>query len=169
MDGAVKFLSDDALLAAAAYYASLDPAQPIATKAAPVKADALSAGKAAASGCAGCHGETGVSKTSGVPSLVGQDPAYLVVAMNAYKAGQRKDDMMKTLVGGLSDRDMKNIALFYAFAKTRSGANTGRRRQDRRQGGGRRVRRMPWRARRQLAVRRRQVLPARTEIISWRR
>ena len=117
MDGAVKFLSDDALLAAAAYYASLDPAQPSSAKAAPAKLDALSAGKAAAAGCAGCHGDTGVSKTSGVPSLVGLDPAYLVAAMAAYKTGQRKDDMMKTLVGALSDREMKNIALFYALQK----------------------------------------------------
>ena len=33
MNGAVKFLSDDALLAVAAFYASLEPAQPSATKA----------------------------------------------------------------------------------------------------------------------------------------
>lgn len=117
MVDAVKFLSDDALLAVAAYYASLDPAQPSATKAAPAKPDAVSAGKAAATGCAGCHGDTGVSETPGMPSLVGLDPAYLVAAMTAYKSGQRKDDMMQTLVSGLSDREIKNIALFYALQK----------------------------------------------------
>ncbi len=116
MDGAVKFLSDDALFAAAAYYASLDPAPPSAAKIA-AKADALSAGKAAATGCAGCHGDNGISKTSGVPSLIGLDPAYLVAAMTAYKGGQRKDEMMQSLVGALSDREMKNIALFYALQK----------------------------------------------------
>jgi cytochrome c553 len=117
MEGAVKFLSDDALLAAAAYYASLDPAQPSAGKAAPARADPMSAGKAAAAGCAGCHGDTGISKTAGMPSLVGLDPAYLATAISAYKNGQRKNDMMKSLVGALSDRDIKNIALFYALQK----------------------------------------------------
>ena len=115
MDGAIKFLSDDALLSAAAYYASLDPAPPSAGKAAPAKADALSAGKAAAAGCAGCHGDTGISNTPGIPSLVGLDPAYLVAAMTAYKSGQRKDEMMKTLVGALGDGEMKNVALFFAL------------------------------------------------------
>ncbi|MFY9327459.1 MAG: c-type cytochrome [Georgfuchsia sp.] len=118
MVSAVKFLSDDAMLAAAAYYASLDPAPPSATKAAPAKADAVSAGKAAAAGCAGCHGDTGITETSGMPSLIGQHPAYLVTAMTAYKSGLRKEDMMQTLVGGLSDNEMKNIALFFALQKT---------------------------------------------------
>src|SRR5438876_10818976 len=77
MGGAVKPLSNDALIKVAAYSASLDPAQPAATsggKAAPAKLDPVQAGKAAAVGCAGCHGETGVSKMPGMPSLVGMDP-----------------------------------------------------------------------------------------------
>ena len=117
MNGAVKFLSNDGMLAVAAYYASLDPAQPGPTRAANAKVDALSAGKAAAASCAACHGETGVSKTAGMPNLVGQDPAYLVAAMTAYKTGQRKSDMMKAMVGELADRELKNIALFYALQK----------------------------------------------------
>lgn len=117
MSDAVKFLSEDALFSVAAYYASLDPAQPSTTKAATAKPSALSAGKAAAVGCAGCHGDTGISEIPGMPSLVGLDPAYLVAAMTAYKRGDRKDDMMQTLVSELSDRDMKNIALFYATQK----------------------------------------------------
>jgi cytochrome c553 len=71
MSNAVKFLSDDALVKVAAYYASLDPPQPATTignKAAPAKADPVQAGKAAAAGCGGCHGDAGVSKP---PSLVG--------------------------------------------------------------------------------------------------
>ena len=119
MVGAVKFLSDDALVKVAAYYASLDPAQPDAgrdAKTAPAK-DPLAAGKAAASGCAGCHGEIGISKTPGMPSLVGLDPKYLVAAMTAYKNGQRKDDIMKTLMAAFSEADMKNVALFYALQK----------------------------------------------------
>jgi cytochrome c553 len=119
MDGAVRFLSDDALIKVAAYYASLEPAQPSATSAPKVSAkpDPVAAGKAAAAGCAGCHGEGGVSKTPGMPSLVGLDPKYLVAAMNGYKSGQRKNDMMKSLLAAIGEADLKNIALYYALQK----------------------------------------------------
>ena len=120
MNTVVKFLSDDALVKVAAYYASLDPAQPAPaakSKGAAAKPDALAAGKAAAAGCAGCHGETGISKTPGMPNLVGLDPKYIVAAITAYKNGQRKNDMMKALVSGLGEADMNNIALFFAMQK----------------------------------------------------
>ncbi len=117
MEAAVKFLSDDALVKVAAYYASLDPATPSNTKPAPAKPDPVQAGKAAASGCAGCHGEGGISKTGGVPSLIGQDPKFLISAMQAYKSGQRKNDMMKTLLAAVTETEMGNIALYYALQK----------------------------------------------------
>jgi cytochrome c553 len=118
MNNVVKFLSDDALVKVAAYYASLDPAPPSGGSAkASAKTDPVSAGKAAAAGCSGCHGEAGISGTPGMPSLVGQDPKYLVAAIGAYKGGGRKHDMMKTLVSALSDAEMNNIALFYALQK----------------------------------------------------
>ncbi len=120
MANTVKYMNDDAIMKVSAYYASLEPAEPISpasTKAAPAKPNALAAGKAAASGCGGCHGEGGVSATPGMPSLVGMDPKYFVAAINAYKGGQRKHDMMKTLVSGLSEADLNNIALYYALEK----------------------------------------------------
>jgi cytochrome c553 len=120
MGNTIKPLSDDALVNVAAYYASLDPAQPAATgsaKSGASKSDAVQAGKAAAAGCAGCHGEAGVSKTPGTPSLTGLDPKYLVAAMKAYKSGQRKNDLMKTLLSPLTDADLANIALYYALQK----------------------------------------------------
>jgi len=118
MDGAVEFLSDDALVKVAAYYASLDPAQPLATrgtKPVPARPDPLQAGKAAAAACAGCHGEGGISKTPGMPSLVALEPKYLVTAMKGYKSGQRKHDLMQALLAAVSDADMNNIALYYAL------------------------------------------------------
>jgi cytochrome c553 len=117
MADAVKFLSDDALFKVAAWYSTLDPAEPApaaATRAPASVPDPVSAGKAAATGCGGCHGETGVSKISGMPSLAALDPKYLVAATKAYKTGQRKHDTMKALVSGLGDADIDNIALFYA-------------------------------------------------------
>src|SRR3974390_1245960 len=69
MNGAVKFLSEDALFKVAAYYASLDPPQSPAKGGAKAVPDSLQAGKAAAAGCGGCHGDTGVSKMPGTPRL----------------------------------------------------------------------------------------------------
>jgi cytochrome c553 len=116
MNNAVRFLSNDALVKAAAYYASLDPASPAATPA-PAKPDPVDAGKAAAVACGGCHGEFGISNTPGMSSLVGLDPKYLVAAMKAYKSGQRKNELMKALLAGVADADINNIALYYALQK----------------------------------------------------
>jgi len=116
MNGAITYLSTDALSNVAAYYATLDPAQPAAGDA-KSEVDAAQAGKAAAAACAGCHGEIGISKMPGIPSLVGQEPKYLVAAMNAYKSGERKSDIMKGMLAPMSDATMDNIALFYALQK----------------------------------------------------
>ncbi len=119
MADAAKFLSDDALIKVAAWYSTLDPAapMPLATPKAAAGPDPVSAGKTAASGCGSCHGETGISRIPGMPSLVGLDPKYLAAATNAYKNGQRKHDLMKALVSALGEADINNIALFYAAQK----------------------------------------------------
>ena len=123
MIDAVKFLNDDAMVKLAAYFASLDPAQPSAKGAQKANLDPVAAGKAATAACAGCHGETGVSKTPGMPSLAGLDPKYLILAMKAYKSGQRKNDLMKSMLAAASEADLGNIALFYALQKP-SGSQT---------------------------------------------
>jgi len=65
-------------------------------------------------GCAACHGEGGISTRPGMPSLVGQDPQYLVSAMKAYITGQRKHELMKALLSGVGEAELNNIALYYA-------------------------------------------------------
>jgi cytochrome c553 len=116
MIAAVKFLSNDALVKVAAYYANLDPAQPAVTGG-PAIVDPVEAGKIAAVACAGCHGAAGVSKTPGIPNLIGQDPQYLIGAMKDYGSGQRKNDTMKAMLAAVSDPDMNHIALYYALQK----------------------------------------------------
>ena len=116
MNNAVKFLNNDALVKLAAYYASLDPPQSESASGGKVgEADPVEAGKAAAAPCAGCHGEGGISKTPGMPSLTGLDPKYLVAAMKAYKDGQRKNVVMAALLASVSEADINNIALSYAL------------------------------------------------------
>lgn len=120
MEAAVKFLNDDALVKVSAYYASLEPAQPRMPERAKgplTNTDPLAAGKAAAASCGGCHGETGVSKMAGTPSLAGLDPKSFVAAMTAYKSGQRKHDVMKSLASAVSEADIKSMSFHYALQK----------------------------------------------------
>ena len=120
MNNAVKFLNDDALVKVAAYFASLDPAQPrppSGSAAIVPKPDALQAGKSAAATCTGCHGDGGVTKTPGMPSLVGLDPKYFVDAINDYKSGKRKNELMKSMAAAVSDANANNIALYFALQK----------------------------------------------------
>jgi cytochrome c553 len=114
MNDAVKFLSDDALVKVAAYFASLDPPLP-ATVATTPPLDPIEAGKKAAASCAGCHGDAGVTKTPGMPNLVGLDPQYLIATMKSYRSGHRKHEVMKAMVAGMSDADISHVALFYAL------------------------------------------------------
>jgi cytochrome c553 len=116
MEGAVRFLSDEALFKVAAYYASMEPAQPnFSSRRAVRPLDAVAAGKAASASCVGCHGENGVTKTPGVPSLTGLDPKYLVAAMKEYKGGQRRNDVMKSMLAQISGGSLENVALHYAL------------------------------------------------------
>ena len=120
MRSAVRDLSDDALVKVAAYYASLDPAQPAlgdGAKSLPARPDPVQAGKTAAASCGGCHGEAGVGKIPGMPSLAGLDPKYLVAAMKAYKSGQRKNEIMSSALAKTTDGEIENIALYYALQK----------------------------------------------------
>lgn len=117
MRNVVRDLSKDALYKVAAYYASLDPAQPPARKPSLRNPDPLQSGQAAAAPCADCHGAGGVSQTAGTPSLAALDPKYLVAALDAYKSGRRKDDVMKSMAELLPRRQLDNVALYFALQK----------------------------------------------------
>jgi cytochrome c553 len=76
------------------------------------------AGKGKTAMCAGCHGipgfRTAYPETYHVPKLGGQNAAYLVSALKAYKAGDRNHATMKAIAGSLSDQDMADLAAYYA-------------------------------------------------------
>jgi cytochrome c553 len=122
MNGAITYLTPSAMSNVAAYYASLDPAEPSSLARARSEVDPVQAGKAAAAACVGCHGMNGVSHIPGIPSLVGQQPKYLARAMAAYKTGERKNDTMKAMVAALPASTADDIALYYAFQKVEPAA-----------------------------------------------
>ncbi len=79
----------------------------------PVAGDKAAAASLAA-GCEGCHGAKGVSANPLIPSLAGQDSAYLANATQAYKQGTRSDDTMKGLIASLDEKSIKNLAAYFA-------------------------------------------------------
>lgn len=75
------------------------------------------AGAVKASQCAGCHGIPGwrnAYPAYRVPKLGGQHAEYLVAALQAYKSGARAHPTMHAIAAGLSDRDMADLAAYFA-------------------------------------------------------
>ena len=75
------------------------------------------AGKWKAQTCLGCHGVasyTNVYPTYHVPRLGGQHADYIVAALKAYQAGERDHDTMVAQSHRLEERDMVEIANYFA-------------------------------------------------------
>ncbi|MGL4229897.1 MAG: c-type cytochrome [Casimicrobium sp.] len=68
--------------------------------------------------CQGCHGipgwRTAYPEVYHVPKIAGQHPQYFVNALKAYKSGDRKHPSMRAIAQSLSDKDMADLAAYYA-------------------------------------------------------
>lgn len=64
--------------------------------------------------CVACHGLDGNSKTPDYPKLGGQYPDYIAKALRDYKSGARKNPIMAGFAGTLTDKDIENVAAYYA-------------------------------------------------------
>jgi cytochrome c553 len=84
------------------------------------------AGRAKVSMCQGCHGiemyRTAFPEVYHVPKLGGQHAAYIVQALQQYKSGARSHPAMRGIAAGLSDKDMADLAAYYASESTKSAA-----------------------------------------------
>jgi len=108
MHAVMRTLSPIDMEAVAIYFAS--HARP--ERAPPAGGDAA-AGRPLAAVCSGCHGLHGVSADTMTPNLAGQDFTYLVEAIKAYRT-TRKREKMRLYITGLGDKDIRNIAAYYA-------------------------------------------------------
>ena len=77
-----------------------------------------SAGRKKSAPCAACHGADGVSASPDFPSLAGQYPDYLETAMRHYKNGKRKNPIMAEQVKNLTDKDMMDLAAYFASQRS---------------------------------------------------
>ena len=78
------------------------------------------AGKAKSAVCAACHGADGNAAIPSYPNLAGQNKAYLISSLKAYKNKQRNGGMAAIMQGqaaALSDQDIENLAEYYSSMK----------------------------------------------------
>jgi cytochrome c553 len=77
---------------------------------------------AAAARCATCHALPGHVTSPMYPVLAGQHALYLATQLRAFRDNTRVSPIMSAQSQGLSDREIEQLAEYYA----RSGAQPGR-------------------------------------------
>jgi cytochrome c553 len=75
-------------------------------------------GRARAQMCQGCHGiatyRTAYPEVYPVPKIGGQQVGYIIKTLQDYRTGARKHPTMRGIAATLSDRDMADLAAYYA-------------------------------------------------------
>lgn len=94
-------------LLAGAGAAAPDPSAP----AAPPRAEA----------CASCHGPDGNSSDPDVPSLAGQQAAYVSLQLVQYRDERRQDERMTPFAKDLADAEIEALAAWYAAQRPKGG------------------------------------------------
>lgn len=82
--------------------------------AAPGSRDAIGRGATLALNCTMCHGPRGMS-VSDAPNLAGQYPEVVIKQLRDYRRGDRASAIMQALARNLSERDIADLAAYYAY------------------------------------------------------
>jgi cytochrome c553 len=77
-------------------------------------AESIGRGATLALRCTMCHGARGMSEAN-APNLAGQYPGTIYKELADFKSGARSSAIMMPLVAELSDRDMRDLAAYYAY------------------------------------------------------
>jgi cytochrome c553 len=72
------------------------------------------AGEQAVAPCVACHGEKGNSQAPIFPKLAGQNKKYLSKQLFDYQLNNRKNPTMQGMAASLSEKDIDDIATYYA-------------------------------------------------------
>lgn len=64
--------------------------------------------------CAACHGADGKAPMPMYPHLAGQYANYLEHALREYRSGARKNPVMGAQAAGLTDDEIRELAVYYA-------------------------------------------------------
>jgi cytochrome c553 len=76
--------------------------------------DAVGRGATLALDCTMCHGAQGMS-ISNSPNLAGQYPEVVIKQLEDYRTGHRSSPIMESIAKTLSDRDIQDLAAYYAY------------------------------------------------------
>lgn len=80
-------------------------------------------GKSKSAACGGCHGFDGNSPISMYPKLAGQNEAYIVNQLKAFKANTtRQNPIMMGMAAGVSDADAADIGAYYQAQSVKDAA-----------------------------------------------
>lgn len=77
---------------------------------------AAPSGRYLAANCANCHGTAGQAQGA-MPSIAGQNAAYLAEQMRLYRDGKRPGTIMHQLAKGYTDEQITAIAAHFAAQK----------------------------------------------------
>lgn len=75
---------------------------------------AVGRGATLALNCTMCHGAQGMS-SSNAPNLAGQYPEVLMKQLLDYRSGKRNSAIMQALSQNLAERDIADLAAYYAY------------------------------------------------------
>jgi cytochrome c553 len=74
----------------------------------------IKAGRQKALQCQACHGLDGLSKMPDAPNIAGNPEPYLIKQLDAFRKGERKNEMMSVVAKPLSDQDIADLAAYFA-------------------------------------------------------
>jgi cytochrome c553 len=84
-------------------------------------AEAIGRGATLALRCTMCHGARGLSQAD-IPNLAGQYALAIYKELVDFQSGARASAVMAPLVAGLTDKEMRDLAAYYAYLPRVSGA-----------------------------------------------
>ena len=77
----------------------------------------IEAGRQKAQVCAECHGTSGNSTNSVMPSLAGQPAQFIAMELFLFREGNRKDPEMTPIAAKLSNADLSDLAAYFSAQK----------------------------------------------------
>lgn len=72
------------------------------------------AGKSRAGLCRACHGIDGFARIPIAPHIGGENVAYLIHQLTAFRAGTRRHEIMSVVAAGLDDQAIADLAAWYS-------------------------------------------------------
>lgn len=111
------FIAVGRSLVASAFFAVPALAQSASAPAGAPAGDPVAGRKLAAGVCQACHGLNGLAKMPEMPTIAGSDATYILRQLQAYRGGERQNEMMSAVAPMLDDQKMADVAAYYANIK----------------------------------------------------